>query len=52
MCVGIASFMSQWAQAGVTTYYIGGLLASAGTEVKRILIRAFKVDRLFIFSDL
>ncbi|KAF3014327.1 hypothetical protein E8E15_002782 [Penicillium rubens] len=38
MCVGIASFMSQWAQAGVTTYYIGGLLASAGmTDTAQVL---------------
>lgn len=30
--------MSQWAQAGVTTYYIGGLLATAGiTDTKRVL---------------
>ncbi|CAI7606531.1 unnamed protein product [Penicillium crustosum] len=38
MCVAIASFMSQWAQAGVTTYYIGGLLATAGiTDTTRVL---------------
>ncbi|KAJ5630198.1 Major facilitator superfamily domain general substrate transporter [Penicillium longicatenatum] len=38
LCVGIASFMSQWAQAGVTTYYIGGLLATAGiTDTTRVL---------------
>ncbi|KAF7525998.1 hypothetical protein PCG10_004509 [Penicillium crustosum] len=38
MCVTIASFMSQWAQAGVTTYYIGGLLATAGiTDTTRVL---------------
>ncbi|CAG8887263.1 unnamed protein product [Penicillium egyptiacum] len=38
LCVGIASFMSQWAQAGVTTYYIGGLLASAGiTDTAQVL---------------
>lgn len=38
MCVAIASFMSQWAQAGVTTYYIGGLLATAGiTDTERVL---------------
>ncbi|KAJ6190515.1 hypothetical protein N7519_000536 [Penicillium mononematosum] len=38
MCVAIASFMSQWAQAGVTTYYIGGLLASAGmTDTAQVL---------------
>lgn len=38
MCVAIASFMSQWAQAGVTTYYIAGLLATAGiTDTTRVL---------------
>ncbi|KAJ5158795.1 Major facilitator superfamily domain general substrate transporter [Penicillium coprophilum] len=38
LCVGIASFMSQWAQAGVTSYYIGGLLATAGiTDTTRVL---------------
>ena len=38
LCVAIASFMSQWAQAGVTTYYIGGLLATAGiTDTTRVL---------------
>ncbi|KXG46738.1 Major facilitator superfamily domain, general substrate transporter [Penicillium griseofulvum] len=38
MCVGIASFLSQWAQAGVTSYYIGGLLATAGiTDTTRVL---------------
>ncbi|OQD80395.1 hypothetical protein PENANT_c036G04667 [Penicillium antarcticum] len=37
-CVVIASFMSQWAQGGVTTYYIGGLLESAGvTDASRVL---------------
>ncbi|KAJ5827310.1 Major facilitator superfamily domain general substrate transporter [Penicillium robsamsonii] len=37
-CVGIASFLSQWAQAGVTSYYIGGLLATAGiTDTTRVL---------------
>ncbi|KAI9935134.1 hypothetical protein MW887_000755 [Aspergillus wentii] len=38
LCVAIASFMSQWAQAGVTTYYIGGLLATAGiTDTTQVL---------------
>lgn len=38
MCVAIASFMSQWAQAGITTYYIGGLLATAGvTDTAQVL---------------
>lgn len=38
MCVAIASFMSQWAQAGITTYYIGGLLATAGvTDTTQVL---------------
>ncbi|KAJ5494455.1 Major facilitator superfamily domain general substrate transporter [Penicillium fimorum] len=38
LCVGIASFLSQWAQAGVTSYYIGGLLATAGiTDTTRVL---------------
>lgn len=38
LCVGIASFLSQWSQAGVTTYYIGGLLESAGiTDTTRVL---------------
>ncbi|KAG0155350.1 hypothetical protein PDIDSM_925 [Penicillium digitatum] len=38
LCVAIASFMSQWAQAGITTYYIGGLLATAGiTDTTRVL---------------
>ncbi|KAJ5382979.1 Major facilitator superfamily domain general substrate transporter [Penicillium concentricum] len=38
MCVGIASFLSQWAQAGVTSYYIGGLLATAGvTDTTKVL---------------
>ncbi|KAL4784911.1 MFS general substrate transporter [Aspergillus varians] len=38
LCVAIAAFMSQWAQAGVTTYYIGGLLDSAGiTNTTRVL---------------
>ncbi|KAJ5558057.1 Major facilitator superfamily domain general substrate transporter [Penicillium sp. DV-2018c] len=38
MCVGIASFASQWAQAGVTTYYIGGLLETAGvTDTTQVL---------------
>lgn len=39
-CVGIAAFLSQWSQGGVTSYYIGGLLKSAGvtnpTEVLNI----------------
>ncbi|PLN81783.1 MFS general substrate transporter [Aspergillus taichungensis] len=38
ICVGIASFMSQWAQGGVTTYYMGGLLKSAGvTDTTKVL---------------
>lgn len=38
LCVAIASFMSQWAQGGVTTYYMGGLLKSAGvSETIRVL---------------
>ncbi|KAJ5782116.1 Major facilitator superfamily domain general substrate transporter [Penicillium paradoxum] len=38
MCVAIASFMSQWAQGGVTTYYMGGLLRTAGiTDTTRVL---------------
>lgn len=38
VCVGIAAFLSQWSQAGVTTYYIGGLLESAGiTDTTRVL---------------
>ncbi|KAJ5951050.1 Major facilitator superfamily domain general substrate transporter [Penicillium vulpinum] len=37
-CVAIASFLSQWAQAGVTSYYIGGLLESAGmTDTEDVL---------------
>jgi hypothetical protein len=38
LCVTIAAFFSQWSQAGVTTYYIGGLLATAGvTDTTRVL---------------
>jgi MFS family permease len=38
VCVGIASFLSQWAQGGITTYYMGGLLESAGvTDTSRVL---------------
>lgn len=38
VCVAIASFLSQWSQAGVTTYYIGGLLATAGvTNTAKVL---------------
>ncbi|CEJ55140.1 hypothetical protein PMG11_01415 [Penicillium brasilianum] len=38
LCVAIAAFFSQWSQAGVTTYYIGGLLATAGvTDTTKVL---------------
>ncbi|KAJ6072362.1 hypothetical protein N7467_010447 [Penicillium canescens] len=38
VCVGIAAFLSQWSQGGITTYYMGGLLESAGvTDTSRIL---------------
>lgn len=37
-CVAIASFFSQWSQGGITTYYMGGLLESAGvTDTTRVL---------------
>ncbi|KAJ5396568.1 hypothetical protein N7509_004681 [Penicillium cosmopolitanum] len=38
VCVGIASFLSQWSTGGITTYYMGGLLESAGvTDTTRVL---------------
>lgn len=38
VCVGIAAFLGQWSQGGITTYYMGGLLESAGvTDTSRIL---------------
>ena len=30
LCVAIASFLSQWSQAGVTTYYIGTYMTYIG----------------------
>ena len=38
VCVGIASFLSQFSTGGITTYYMGGLLESAGvTDTTRVL---------------
>ena len=32
LCMSIAAVLSQWSQGGVTGYYIGGLLATAGVK--------------------
>lgn len=32
LCMSIAAVLSQWSQGGVTSYYIGGLLATAGVK--------------------